>query len=101
VSRVPSFWQNEFEFHNEDNSASKVTYLCPVILTLSALMVRSAGNARVSRTMAARAAPPGRPLEYFDLGVDDREPDAGPAGFYHKGGPASRVKRINDDPAAK
>jgi hypothetical protein len=86
VSRVPSFWQNEFEFHNENNSASKVTYLCTMILTLSALMVRSAGNARVSRTMAARAAPPGPPLEYFDLDVDDREPDAGPGGFNHQGG---------------
>jgi hypothetical protein len=86
VSRVPSFWQNEFEFHNENSSASKVTYLCTMILTLSALMVRSAGNARVSRTMAARAAPPGPPLEYFDLDVDDREPDAGPGGFNHQGG---------------
>jgi hypothetical protein len=71
---------------NENNSASKVTYLCTVILALSALMVRSAGNASESRTIAALAALPGSPLEYFDLGVDDRETDAGLDGFHHQGG---------------
>jgi hypothetical protein len=33
--------------------------------------------------LCLKSALPPRPLEYFDLGADDREPDAGLDGFRH------------------